>query len=107
MRRTENYNQYLGRVSKLLLASFLIFMYFLIFPCNVQASAETISSESIMKSQQEILNINSFIEEANKYTQDVYDDLDMGELFTSAITGNIDNGTIINSILKAIRRRSI
>ena len=59
-----------------------------------------------MKSQQEALNINSFIQEADKYTQDVYEDLDMGELFTSAITGNIDNGTIINSILRAIRRRS-
>ena len=47
----------------------------------------------------------SFIQEADKYTQDVYEDLDMGELFTSAISGNIDNETIINSIIRAIRRR--
>ena len=84
----------------------LSFICICIIPHSVQASEETISSESIMKSQQEALNINSFIQEADKYTQDVYEDLDMGELFTSAITGNIDNGTIINSILRAIRRRS-
>ena len=77
-----------------------------IIPYNVQATEETISSESIMKSQQEALNINSFIQEADKYTQDVYEDLDMGELFTSAISGNIDNETIINSIIRAVRRRS-
>ena len=89
-----------------LLITILSFICICIIPHSVQASEETISSESIMKSQQEALNINSFIQEADKYTQDVYEDLDMGELFTSAITGNIDNGTIINSILRAIRRRS-
>ena len=73
----------------------LSFICICIIPHNVQASEETINSESIMKSQQEALNINSFIQEADKYTKDVYEDLDMGELFTSAITGNIDNGTIV------------
>ena len=54
-----------------------------------------------------MLDINSFIEEADKYTKDVYEDLDMGELFSSAITGNIDNGGILKSILKLVRWRSI
>ena len=87
----------------------LIIAITLIIPSNVQATEENITSdintENIIESQKEMLNINSFIEEADKYTQDVYEDLDMGELFTSAISSNIDNETIINSIIRAIRRR--
>ena len=86
---------------------FLTFIAIIILPNNVLATNETINSENIMKSQQEILNINSFIKEADKYTQNVYEDLDMGELFSSAITGSVDNKTILNSILNAIRRRNI
>lgn len=73
----------------------------------VYATENSISTEDILKSQQDSLNINSFIEEADKYTEEIYTDIDMGELFSSAITGDIDNETIIKSIFKAIRRRSI
>lgn len=85
----------------------LVVIVNLIIPNYVQATEENISQESIMESQQEMLGISSFIEEADKYTQNVYEDLDMGELFSSAITGNIDNKSIFKSILEAIRRRSI
>ncbi len=89
----------------------LIIAITLIIPSNVQATEENITSdintENIIESQKEMLNINSFIEEADKYTKDVYEDLDMGELFSSAITGNIDNGGILKSILKLVRWRSI
>lgn len=85
----------------------LILLFILILPNNVQATENTLSQEDIIESQQESLGINSFIEEADKYTGDVYEDIDMGELFSSAITGNIDNETIFKSILKALRWRSI
>lgn len=89
----------------------LIIAITLIIPSNVQATEGNITSnintENIIESQKEMLNINSFIEEADKYTKDVYEDLDMGELFSSAITGNIDNGGILKSILKLVRWRSI
>lgn len=89
----------------------LIIAITLIIPNNVQATEGNITSnintENIIESQKEMLNINSFIEEADKYTKDVYEDLDMGELFSSAITGNIDNGGILKSILKLVRWRSI
>lgn len=84
----------------------LIILMF-IMPNLVFATDETISQEDIMESQQESLDINSFIEEADKYTGDVYADIDMGELFSSAITGKIDNKTILKSILNAMRRRGI
>lgn len=85
----------------------IIVILILLFLTNtVHASGETsedaLSQEEIMQSQQEDLDINSFIDEADKYTKDVYEDIDMGELFSSAITGNIDNETIFKSILKAL-----
>ena len=68
-------------------------------PNVARATNETVSEENIIESQQETLGINSFIDEADKYTKNIYKDIDMGELFSSAITGNIDNETIIKSIL--------
>lgn len=85
---------------------FLIILL-LFIPSFTYASDESISTEDILESQQDSLNINSFIEEADKYTGEIYEDIDMGELFSSAISGNIDNETIIKSIIKAVRRRSI
>ncbi len=85
---------------------FLIIIIMLL-PNIVQATQTSIDTDAILESQQDSLDINSFIEEADKYTENVYEDIDMGELFSSAITGDIDNETIIKSILKAIRWRSI
>lgn len=55
-----------------------------------------------MQSQQEELNISSFIKEAQKYTQSTFEDIDVNELFTSAITGKIDNSTIMKTIVSLI-----
>ena len=85
----------------------ILLILLLFLPSFVSAEDETITEEEIMQSQQDNLDINSFIEEADKYTEDVYKDIDMGELFSSAITGDIDNETIFKSILQALRRRGI
>ena len=84
----------------------LIITIFLI-PNTVNASEETMSQDEILQSQQESLNIDSFINEAQKYTKDVYEDIDMGELFSSAISGDVDNQTILKSIAKSMRWRGI
>lgn len=85
----------------------LLIIFIMLLPNIVQATQTSIDTDAILESQQDSLDINSFIEEADKYTENVYEDIDMGELFSSAITGDIDNETIIKSILKAIRWRSI
>ena len=69
---------------KKILLIVLLLLYFI--PNLVYATEESLSQEDIIKSQQESLDINSFIEEADKYTKDVYQDIDIGELFSSAIT---------------------
>lgn len=71
---------------------------------QTNTTQNAISSEEVISSQQEILNIDSFIEEADKYTKNIYEDLNIEEIFTSAISGNINNSSIITAILNAIRR---
>lgn len=78
----------------------LIILFFT--PNIVYGTEESVSEDEILETQQENLNINSFIKEADKYTEDVYKDIDIGELFSSAITGKIDNETIFKSILNAV-----
>ncbi len=79
---------------------FLI-VFFCISPISY-AEEETASQEEILSSQQDSLNISSFIKEAQKYTTDTFEDLDLGELFSSAITGNIDNETLLKAFSKII-----
>ena len=81
---------------------FLIFIFVFILPTICLASETDTSQEEILESQQDSLNISSFLEEAQKYTEDTFEDIDIGELFTSAITGNIDNTTIVKSIVSLI-----
>ncbi len=91
---------------------FLLLLILMIFSNNVQATEEdmnsnslvenSISTDEIIESQQEMLDIDSFIEEADKYTENVYEDLDMNEIFSSALSGNIENSGIIKSILNLI-----
>ena len=71
------------------------------------AQTETIEQSEILESQQETLNISSFIEEAKKYSSNVYKDIDFNELFNLAITGNINNKTIINDILKILGKEIV
>ena len=89
-----------GNQMKKIVITVLLILIFLTH--NTYATEESLSQEDIMQSQQEDLDINSFIDEADKYTDDIYEDIDMGELFSSAITGSIDNESILKSILKAI-----
>ena len=89
-----------GNQMKKIVITVLLILIFLTH--NTYATEESLSQEDIMQSQQEDLDINSFIDEADKYTDDIYEDIDMGDLFSSAITGSIDNESILKSIIKAI-----
>lgn len=80
---------------------FIMTISFLIFIPSICTATET-TSQDVLQSQQEELNISSFIKEAQKYTQNTFKDIDVNELFTSAITGKIDNDTIIKSIVSLV-----
>lgn len=71
------------------------------------AEEETASQEEILSSQQDSLNISSFIKEAQKYTTDTFEDLDLGNLFSSAITGNVDNETLLKTFSKIVGKEVV
>lgn len=85
----------------------LLLLIIICIPTISLAQTETIEQSEILESQQETLNISSFIEEAKKYSSNVYKDIDFNELFNSAITGNINNKTIINDILKILGKEIV
>lgn len=80
---------------------FIFVIVFLAILTTCSFATET-TSEDILNSQQEELNISSFIKEAQKYTENNFEEIKINELFTSAITGKIDNSTIIKSIISII-----
>lgn len=79
------------RIKKVMLIFFLIF-YFI--STNVYAT-----DSAIIESQKESLNISSFIDEANKFTEQLFPDMDSGDLLNSALKGDIDNKTIFWKIM--------
>ncbi len=57
------------------------------------------SQEEILQSQSEMLNIKDFVSQANQYTKDVFQDMDIGKLLNDAIIGKIDNQTVFSRII--------
>lgn len=66
---------------------------------NVYATDNSYNTD-ILEEQVDNLDIYSIIEESNKYTEEVYEDLDMKEVLNSAISGEIDNNLILKAIVK-------
>ena len=70
-----------------------------IFPTVSKAETD---EESILTSQADTLGISTFLSDSKKYTEDTFGDIDISELFTKSITGNIDNSTIINIVFSLL-----
>lgn len=80
---------------KYIIRVFLILIYIIYI-----SSTYVIATDSeIITSQQEELNISGFIKETEKYTKEVLTDIDINDIFTSALTGKIDNNKILSKIL--------
>lgn len=87
-------------MKKIIMILELLVVILFLFPNITYAEdGQEPSTEAILESQQDSLNISSFLKEAQKYTSSVYDDINMGELFTSALTGKIDNEKILKAII--------
>jgi len=69
-----------------------ILIYIFIIP-------NTYATDEIISSQMDALNLSSFIQEGEKYTEDIFPDVDLNSLLNSAIRGEIDNKGIYKSIL--------
>lgn len=81
---------------------FILLELFIFAFTTISFAEENVSEDEIMETQKSLLDISGFLEEAEKYTKNTFEDLELGDLFSSAITGNIDNTTIIKSILNLL-----
>ncbi|MCI8482129.1 MAG: hypothetical protein HFJ27_03460 [Clostridia bacterium] len=57
------------------------------------------TQEEILQTQSDMLNIKGFVQQANQYTKEAFDGIDVETLLNDAIKGKIDNGNIITKIL--------
>ncbi len=100
MIESEKQMKKLKEIILLIILLMILFVFLTPISCIATETEEQgASQEEILESQQDSLNISSFLEEAQKYTEGSFEDIDMGELFSAAITGNIDNSTIAKSIV--------
>ena len=76
----------------------LIFILILIIPTKVLAETE----EEIMSSTQEKFNISGFINQAQEYTGDFIEDMDISDIFNQAVQGKVNNQTIYKKIIKIL-----
>lgn len=73
----------------------VIVFFFFLSVSNISIATQ----EEIIQSQSETLNIKGFVAEANKYTKEVFSDIDAENLLSNAIRGEIDNKKIIDNVL--------
>jgi len=72
---------------------------------NNKNNEDELRKDEIISSQKASLDIGGFINQAKKYTEDIFKDTDYNELLNSAIKGDMDNKKLGNSILRILRKR--
>lgn len=78
---------------KKIIQMIIIIVLLIVFSTTAYAS-----EASIIEEQKTLLNISGFIEEAKKYTEEVFPDLDLPDFLEMAIKGEVNNKTIISSV---------
>ena len=79
----------------------IIFILIILLTTNTYSKAEQSAEDNIeetIEQQKETFGINSFIENANEYTGEFFNDIDISNILISAISGEVDNNTIYERI---------
>ena len=77
---------------------FLFFFIFTIIPMTISYA----NNEETLKEQQEELGIQDFIKNSKQYAGDFFEDLEIQDIFESAIQGKIDNSSILKKIVNLL-----
>ena len=88
----------------------IIFLLIFLLQCTTTqsiATQEQDTQDEIIESQKSSLNINTFVDEAQRYTGEIFEDIDMNELLNAAIRGKIDHNIIGKNILKLLGKEVI
>ena len=87
-----------------ILTTIMIIAIFIFIPKNTKAYNENneINTDMILEEQQSSFGIRDFLKEAENYSPDFVKELDISDIFNSALTGKIDNTTILKKILNLL-----
>ena len=78
-----------------------IFAIFILF-FNIITPITLADSEETLEEQQEEFGISDFIDEAEEYAGEFFEDIDISEILENAITGEVDNQTIFQRIISLL-----
>lgn len=84
-------------MKKIVCICIVIIMYL-----NIMCPISIASEEETIEEQQEEFGISEFIEEADNYTGEFFEDIDIHKILEDAIKGEIDNQTIFKKILSLL-----
>lgn len=90
-------------------AHYLVLLFLnllLLFYPNISYAEQSIEEQTI-QAQKESLGIGEFLKKAEEYTKEVFGDTDYNTLFEEAISGNIDNKKLGNSILNLLGKETL
>ena len=79
-----------------------IYIFLAIIFVQTYVFAEEADVENIINEQMESFEIDDFVQNAKKYSGNLLEGIDIGDILNSAINGNIDNNTIFNKFLNLI-----
>ena len=85
------------RSEKEIIKKIIFLLMLIIISINNIAYAEA-TNEQTIKEEQEEFKIEDFINESKEYSGNFFEGIDIGELLNEAISGNVDNSTLINRI---------
>ena len=79
-----------------------IFIILIIVLFSSVSYAEDIDTGEVIDSQKESFGITDFLNGSKKYSGDFFDDIDISDILNNAISGNVDNNTILKKILNLL-----
>ena len=78
---------------------FIYILIFVIFLINIIIPTSIATEEETLQEQQEEFGISEFIEQADEYSGEFFEDIDMNEILDNAIKGEVDNQTLLKKVL--------
>ena len=92
-----------GTQMKKILIIFIVAIFMYIPNSNAMQEAETeLTSTDIIESQMEDLNLGDFVNKSKEYAGEFMEDVDVGDLLQSAISGKVDNETFFKKVLNML-----
>ena len=84
-----------------ILIMIILFLYFTM-PISTANETKDINTNDTLQEQQEEFGISEFIQQAEEYSGEFFDGININELLENAIKGEVDNQTLFKKILSVL-----